>query len=166
VNGHLAAAAQERAELLFNDAQAVAFQWQPQSGGEVDVYVAAAADSGWVTRGRVLADTDGLPSDATGPVISADGRAVYLTVVQYEPTGGPTETGCWKSRPGNGQPRVLFELRYQPEGGNLVPNGGRCAATPAGNGAFATGYVYRIEISSGEVIRLPFPEGQPYDAAW
>lgn len=25
---------------------------------------------------------------------------------------------------------------------------------------------YRIEISSGAAIRLPFPEGQPYDAAW
>jgi hypothetical protein len=25
---------------------------------------------------------------------------------------------------------------------------------------------YRFEISSGAVIRLPFPEGQPYDAAW
>jgi hypothetical protein len=32
--------------------------------------------------------------------------------------------------------------------------------------AFATGYVYRIEISTGAVIRLPFPEWQPYDAAW
>ena len=38
---------------------------------------------------------------------------------------------------------------------------------PAGESllAFATGYVYRIEIGSGAVIRLPFPDGSPYHAA-
>jgi hypothetical protein len=70
-----------------------------------------------LTQGRGLADTDGLPYDATSPVISAEGPAVYLTVAQYEPTGGPH----WNRLPDDpahgGQSRVLFELRFQPGGG-------------------------------------------------
>jgi hypothetical protein len=31
---------------------------------------------------------------------------------------------------------------------------------------FSSGYAYLIELSSSAVIGLPFPEGQPYDAAW
>jgi hypothetical protein len=153
---------------LSNDGQALAFQWQPRSGGEAGVYVAAAADSDWVSQGRVLAETDGLPYDATSPVISADGRAVYLTVVQYEPTGGPHWNRLLEVPADGGQPRVLFELRYKPGGGNVVYMWGPVCRDPDGEWllAFATGYVYRIEISSGAVIRLPFPEGQPYDAAW
>jgi hypothetical protein len=153
---------------LSNDGQAVAFQWHPRSGGQAGVYVAAAADSDWVAQGRVLTETDGLPYDATDPVISADGRAVYLTVVQYEPTGGPHWNRLLEVPADSGHPRVLFQLRYQPGGGNLVYMWGPVCRDPDGEWllAFATGYVYRIEISSGAVIRLPFPEGQPYDAAW
>jgi hypothetical protein len=152
---------------LTNDGQTLAFQWQPGSGGELDVYVAAAAASDWVTQGRVLTDSDGLPYDATSPVISADGRAVYLTVAQPEPTGGPHWNRLLEVPADGGQPRVLFELRHQP-GGNFVYMWGSVCRDRAGEWllAFATGYVYRIEISSGAVIRLPFPEGQPYDAAW
>ena len=42
------------------------------------------------------------------------------------------------------------------------------ARDPAGGSllAFATGYVYRVGISSGVATRLPFPEGRPYAAAW
>jgi hypothetical protein len=90
------------------------------------------------------------------------------TVVQYEPTGGPHWNRLLDVPADGGQPRVLFELRYQPGGGNLVYMWGPVCRDPDGEWllAFATGYVYRIEISSGAVIRLPFPEGQPYDAAW
>jgi hypothetical protein len=153
---------------LANDGQTLAFQWQPRSGGEQDVYVAAAAASDWVSQGRVLADPGGLPYDATSPVISAGGGAVYITVAQPEPTGGPHWNRLLEVPAGGGQPRVLFELRYQPGGGNVVYMWGPVCRDPAGEWllVFATGYVYRIEISSGAVIRLPFPEGQPYDAAW
>jgi hypothetical protein len=153
---------------LANDGQALAFQWQPRSGGEEEVYVAAAAASNWVTQGTVLADPDGLPYDAISPVISADGRAVYITVAQPEPTGGPHWNRLLEVPAGGGQPRVLFELRYQPGSGNAIYMWGPVCRDPAGNWllAFATGYVYGIEISSGAVIRLPFPEGQPYAAAW
>jgi hypothetical protein len=132
------------------------------------VYVAAAAASDWVTQGSVLADPGGLPYDAISPVISADGRAVYLTVAQPEPTGGPHWNRLLEVPADGGQPRVLFELRSQPGGGNFVYMWGSVCRDPAGEWllAFASGYVYRIEISSGAVIRLPFPEGQPYDAAW
>ena len=71
-------------------------------------------------QGRVLTDPGGLPYDAESPVISADGRAVYITVAQPEPTGGPHWTRLLEAPAGGGQPRILFELRYQPHGGNLV----------------------------------------------
>lgn len=147
---------------LSNDGQMLAFLWRQ------DVYVAAVAAADWVTQGRVLTAPDGLPYDATNPVISADGRAVYLTVVQYEPTGGPHWNRLLEVPADGGQPRVLFELRYQPWSGNLVYMWTSVCRDPDGEWllAFGDGYVYRIEISSGAVIRLPFPEGQPYDAAW
>ena len=153
---------------LANDGQVLAFQWQPRSGGDEDVYVTAAVASDWVTQGSVLADPDGLPYDAISPVISADGRAVYLTVAQPEPTGGPHWNRLLEVPAGGGQPRVLFELGYQPGGGNAIYMWGPVCRDPAGQWllAFATDYVYRIEVSSGAIIRLPFPEGQPYDAAW
>jgi Tol biopolymer transport system component len=153
---------------LSNDGQTLAFQWQPRSGGEVDAYVAATAATDWVTQGKVLTDPDGLPYDAIRPVISADGRSVYLTVAQPEPTGGPHWNRLLEAAADGGQPRVLFELRYQPGGGNVVYMWAPVCRDHAGEWllAFADGYVYRIEISSGAVIRLPFPEGQPYDAAW
>jgi hypothetical protein len=153
---------------LANDGQTLAFQWQPRSAGEADVYVAPAAASDWVAQGRVLTDPGGLPYDAESPVISADGRAVYITVAQPEPTGGPHWTRLLEAPAGGGQPRILLELRYQPHGGNLVYMWGPVCRNRAGTQllAFATGYVYRIEISSGAITRLPFPEGQPSDAAW
>jgi len=153
---------------LANDGQTLAFQWQPRSAGEADVYVAPAAASDWVAQGRVLTGPGGLPYDAESPVISADGRAVYVTVAQPEPTGGPHWTRLLEAPAGRGQPRILFELRYQPHGGNLVYMWGPVCRDRAGDQllAFATGYVYRIEISSGAITQLPIPEGQPYDAAW
>ena len=153
---------------LANDGQTLAFQWQPPSGGDPDVYVAAAAASDWVSQGTVLTARDGLPYDATSPVISADGRAVYLTVAEPEPAGGPHWNRLLEVPAGGGEPRVLFELRHQPGSGNFIYMWGPVCRDPAGEWllAFSSGYAYLIEISSGGVIRLPFPEGQPYDAAW
>jgi hypothetical protein len=147
---------------LSNDGQMLAFRWQQ------DVYVAAVVAADWVSQGRVLTAPDGLPYDATNPVISVDGRAVYLTVVQYEPSGGPHWNRLLEVPADSGQPRVLFALRYKPGGGNLVYMWGSVCRDPDGEWllAFATGYVYRIEISSGAITQLPFPEGQPYDVAW
>jgi len=153
---------------LANDGQTLAFQWHPRSAGEADVYVAPAAASDWVGQGKALTDPGGLPYDAESPVISADGRAVYITVAQPEPTGGPHWTRLLEAPAGGGQPRIVFELRYQPHGGNLVYMWGPVCRDRAGDQllAFARGYVYRIEISSGAITQLPFPEGQPCDAAW
>ncbi len=153
---------------LANDGQTLAFQWNPRAGGGQDVYVAPAAASDWVAQGRMLTDPDGQPYDAQSPVISADGRAVYITVAQPEPTGGPHWTRLLEVPAGGGQPRVLFELRYQPHARNLVYMWGPVCRDRAGDQllAFATGYVYRIEISSGAITQLPFPEGQPHHAAW
>ena len=113
-------------------------------------------------------DPNSQPYHAFSPVISADGQAVYLTVAQPGPWADPKWTRLLEVPAGGGQPRVLFELRYQRDPYNLVYMRGPVCRDRAGQSllAFATGCIYRIEISSGAVIRLPFPEGQPYDAAW
>jgi hypothetical protein len=153
---------------LANDAQTLAFQLETRSGAASGVYVAPAAASDWVAQGRLLADPDGRPYDALSPVISADGQAVYLTVAQPGPWADPKWTRLLEVPAGGGQPRVLFELPYQPNGYNLAYMWGSVCRDPAGQSllAFATGCIYRIEISSGAVTRLPFQEGRPYDAAW
>ena len=153
---------------LANDGQTLAFQLESRSDVASGIYVAAAAASNWVSQGRLLVDPGGQPYDAISPVISADGQAVYITVAQPEPVGGPHWNRLLEVPADGGQPRVLFELRYQPDRYNLVYIWDTVCRDPAGESllAFATGYVYRVEISSGAVTRLPFPEGRPYDAAW
>ncbi len=153
---------------LANDGQALAFQLESRSDAVSGVYVATAAAFDWVAQGRLLVDQDGQPYDAISPVISADGQAVYLTVAQPGPWADPKWTRLLEVRVGGGQPRVLFELRYQEDRHNVVYMWGSVCRDPAGESllAFATGCVYRIEISSGAATGLPFPEGQPYDAAW
>jgi hypothetical protein len=153
---------------LANDGLTLAFQLESRSDAVSGVYVAAAAAVDWVAQGRLLVDPDGQPYDAISPVISADGQAVYLTVAQPGPWADPKWTRLLEVPVGGGQPRVLFELRYQEDRYNVVYMWGSVCRDRAGESllAFATGYVYRIEISSGAATRLPFPEGQPYDAAW
>jgi hypothetical protein len=153
---------------LDNDGQTLAFQLETRSDATSGIYVAAATASDWVAQGRLLADPDGQPYDATSPVISADGQAVYATVAQPGPWADPKWTRLLEVPVGGGQPRVLFELRYQENSRNCAYMWGSVCRDPAGESllAFATGYAYRIEISSGTATILPFPEGRPYDAAW
>ena len=153
---------------LANDGQTLAFQLESRSDAASGIYVAAAAAFDWVAQGRLLVDQNGQPYDAISPVISADGQAVYATVAQPGPWADPKWTQLLEVPVGGGQPRVLFELRYQEDRHNVAYMWGSVCRDPAGESllAFATGCVYRIEISSGAATRLPFPEGQPYDAAW
>lgn len=154
---------------LSNDGQAVAFRWQPEAApDEVDVHVAPAAAADWVAAGSKLTGPAGEPYDAGSPVISADGRAVYITVVQPEPTGGPRWTRLLEVPAGGGQARTVFELRHQPQDRSLAALWGPVCRNRGGDQllAFADGYAYRIGISSGAVTRLPFPEGEAVDAAW
>jgi hypothetical protein len=153
---------------LANDGQTLAFAWDSRSDPASGIYVAAAGNSEWVSQGRLLVDPGGQPYDAISPVISADGRAVYLTVGQPEPTGGPHWNRLLEVQVDGGQSRILFELRYQPDSYNLHYLWDTVCRDRAGGLllAFATGYVYQVEISSGSASRLPFPEGRPYDAAW
>ncbi len=153
---------------LANDGQTLAFQLESRSDAASGVYVAAAAATDWVAQGKLLVDPNGQPYHAISPVISADGQAVYLTVAQPGPWADPKWTRLLEVPADGGQPRVLFELRYQPDRNNLVYMWTTVCRDPAGQSllAFATGCIYRIEISSGAATRLPFPEGQPYDAAW
>jgi hypothetical protein len=153
---------------LANDGQTLAFELESRSHAASGIYIAAAAASDWVAQGKLLADPDGQPYDAIGPVISADGQAVYATVAQPGPWADPKWTRLLKVPADGGQPRVLFELRYQEDRYNGAYMWGSVCRDPAGESllAFATGHVYRIEISSGAATMLPFPEGRPYDAAW
>ena len=153
---------------LANDGQTLAFQLETRSDAASGIYVASAAAADWVAHDRLLNDPDGQPYHAIRPVISADGRAVYATVAQPGPWDDPHWTRLLEIPAAGGPPRVLFELRYQPDRHNAVYMWGSVCRDPAGESllAFASSCVYRIEISSGAVIRLPFSEGQPYDAAW
>lgn len=153
---------------LANDGQTLAFQMESRSDAASGIYVVAATASDWVAQGRLLADLDGQPYDAISPVISAGGQAVYATVAQPGPWADPKWTRLLEVPVGGGQPRVLFELRYQEDRYNAAYMWGSACRDPAGESllAFATGYAYRIEISSGAATMLPFPEGRPYDAAW
>jgi hypothetical protein len=153
---------------LANDGQTVAFQLESRSDVASGSYVAAATARDWVSQGTRLDDPHGHPYDAISPVISADGQAVYITVAQPDPAGGPHWNRLLEIPAGGGAPRVLFEMRYKPDRYNVHYMWGNVCRDPAGSAllAFATGCVYRIGISSGAATRLPFPEGQPYDAAW
>jgi Tol biopolymer transport system component len=153
---------------LASDGQTLAFQLESRSDAASGIYVAPAAATDWVAQGRLLTDAGGQPYDAISPVISADGQAVYATVAQPGPWDDPKWTRLLEVPVAGGQPRVVFELRYQEDRHNVVYMWGSLCRDPAGESllAFATGCVYRIEISSGATTRLPFPEGQPYDAAW
>ena len=153
---------------LANDGQTLAFQLESRSDAASGIYVAAAAASDWSAQGRLLVDPDGQPYHAISPVISADGQAVYATVAQPDAWADPQWTRLLEVPVAGGQPRVLFELRHQKDRYNAAYMWGPVCRDPAGESllAYATGYVYRIEISSGAATRLPFPEGRPYDAAW
>jgi hypothetical protein len=152
---------------LANDGQALAFQLESRSDVASGIDVAATAAFDWVAQGRLLMDPDGQPYDAISPVISADGQAVYATVAQPGPWADPHWTRLLEVPVDGGQPCVMFELRHQKNRDNAVYMWGSVCRDPAGESllAFASGCVYCIEISSGAVTRLPFPEGQSYDAA-
>jgi hypothetical protein len=153
---------------LASDGQTLAFQLESRSDAVSGVYVAAAAAADWVATGRLLVDPGGQPYHAISPVISASGQAVYLTVAQPSPWADPKWTRLLDVSVASSRPQVLFELRYQEDRHNATYMWGPVCRDPAGESllAFASGYVYRIEISSGATTRLPFPEGQPYDSAW
>ena len=73
-------------------------------------------------------------------------------------------TGGRRSRSGPGTIR-RGELATVVRRSQHTPSTAPCPARdPPGDSllAFATGYVYRVGISSGVATRLPFPEGRPY----
>jgi hypothetical protein len=58
--------------------------------------------------------------DAICPLISADGSAVYLSVPQPNPKGGPHWNQIVELPLAGGEPRILFALRYTGNPGNSM----------------------------------------------
>jgi hypothetical protein len=151
------------------DGRTVSFAWHPESAEPPGIYVVDthAADD-WVGAGQPVEAIRELSDDPIDPVLSADGREIYATVAQPDPGGGPHWNRLLAIPVRVGQPRVVFHLRYRSDSYNVRYMWTTvCRDVTGGNLLlFATGYAYRIEVSSGAVTRLPFPEGRPYAAAW
>ncbi|HEX6526886.1 MAG TPA: hypothetical protein VF070_43760 [Streptosporangiaceae bacterium] len=150
------------------DRRTVAFTWHPV-GQEPGVYVADSSAGNWVTGGRLVEATLGLPGTMMDPQISADGSEIYCTVAEGDPRGGTHWNRLLAVPVRGGKHRVLFELRYRPDSYNLhYMWTTTCRDITTGRFllVFSTGYVYRIEVQSAKFDRLPFPEGRPMTAAW
>lgn len=151
------------------DCRTVAFPWHPESAEPPGIYLAdTRATDDWVGAGQRVEAIRGLSDNLIDPVISADGSEIYATVAQPDPGGGPHWNRLLAIPVRGGQPRVVFELRYRSDSHNLLYMWTTACRDVTGGHllVFATGYVYRIEVSSAAVTRLPFPEGRPYAAAW
>jgi hypothetical protein len=152
------------------DIRTAAFTWQPESAEPPTVYVTdtGAADGDWVSAGQPVEATRGLPDQLIEPLVSADGGEVYCTVAQPDPRGGLHWNRMLAIPVGGGPPRVLFQLRYRADSYNTHYMWTTTCRDATGRYllAFATGYVYRVEVPSATFTRLPFPEGRPYAAAW
>ena len=151
------------------DNRTLAFEWNSVSGFPASgIYVADIYSGDWLSQSTVVNPQNRLGGDVISPVISADGQAVYATVAQPEPAGGLRWTRLVEIPIGRGQPQTLFELRYEANSYNLHYMWELICRDRLGRYllVFTTGYVYRVEISSGTITRLPFPEGRPYAAAW
>jgi hypothetical protein len=152
-----------------SDQRTLALTWHPESGGQPGIFVTDTSTAGdWVSAGRLVDATQGLPDDLIDPVISADGGEIYCTTAQPDPRGGPHWNRLLAIPVHGGQPRTLFELRYRANSYNLHYMWTKACRDATGRYllAFTTGYVYRVEIPAAAFTRLPFPEGQPYAAAW
>jgi hypothetical protein len=114
------------------DRRTVAFTSHPEPGGQPGVYVTGTDLGDWVTGGRLVDATRGLPDDLIDPVISADGGDIYCTVAQPDPHGGPHWNRLLAIPVHGGQPRVLFQLRYGPTAAARATCGPRPAVTSSG----------------------------------
>jgi hypothetical protein len=154
---------------LAGDGRTMAFAWHPESAEPPGIYVVdIRATEDWVGAAQLVEAIRDLSDDPLDPVMSADGREIYGTVAQPDPGGGPHWNRLLAIPVRAGQPRVVFELRYRSGSHNLRYMWTTVCRDVTGADLllFATGYVYRIEVSSATVTRLPFPEGSPYAAAW
>jgi hypothetical protein len=151
------------------DGRILACEWRAADGGRSAVHVVETGRvADWVTGSQEVAAYDGGLRHVICPLISADGSAVYLTVPQPDPAGGPHWNRVAELPLAGCRPGVLSGLRYRYNPGNSLYMWTTVCRDQAGRFllAFCPGYVYRIEIASAASTRLPFPEGLPYDAAW
>ena len=107
------------------DARTVAFEWNPAMGRagarQAGIYMTdPAARPGWEASSRLVTPSDDGPGPLISPVISRDGTAVYVTAAQASLAGGSHWNRLLEVPAGGGQPRVLFELRYQANPANLA----------------------------------------------
>lgn len=92
-------------------------------------------------------------------MISRDGTAVYVTAAQASLAGGSHWNRLLEVPAGGGQPRVLFELRYQANPANLAYMWDDVRLDPSGRFLLLLGFgwAYLVEISTAACARIPFP---------
>jgi hypothetical protein len=154
---------------LAADGRTLAYEWRDAASGRSAVHVVDIGTAGdWLADSRTVASYDGGLRDAICPLISADGSAVYLSVPQPDPKGGPHWNQIVELPLAGGEPRILFALRYTGNPGNSMYMWTTVCRDQRGRFllAFSPGYAYRVDIAAAASTRLPFPEGMPHEAAW
>jgi hypothetical protein len=146
------------------DARAVAFEWNPAMGRagarQAGIYMTdPAGPAGWEAGSRLVTPSDDGLGPLISPVISRDGTAVYVTAAQASLAGGSHWNRLLEVPAGGGQPRVLFELRYQANPANLAYMWDDVRLDPSGRFLLLLGFgwAYLVEISTAACARIPFP---------
>src|SRR5262249_55519052 len=106
----------------------------------------------------------------TAPVLSADGRDVYVIASQNRGDGRKvTRVVELDARTGR-QLRVLFERPFTGSGGNVQWEFTELARDPTGRPLLVvdgTGTCYRIDVRTAQTAQFPFPRGaDPNSIAW
>jgi hypothetical protein len=106
--------------------------------------------------------------DYTSPVLSADGRHVYLIADNAGHGGRTTQVIELDARTGKRQ-RVLYEEPFNPAGGNVSWTFTELARDPAGTSLLAVDdltHAHRIDIATGHVTNFHYAGGAPNAIAW
>lgn len=146
------------------DGHTLAFEWNPGPGrgadGEPGICVVDIdGRAGWHAAGRLVAPCQGAIGELISPVISRDGAAVYVTAAQADLSGGPHWNRLLEVPVSGGEPRTLFELRYQANPANLAYTWTDVRLDPSGRFLLllGVGWAYLVEIATAASARIPYP---------
>jgi WD40-like Beta Propeller Repeat len=146
------------------DGRTMAFEWNPGlgrvAGGAPGIYVVNAAEpADWDAAGRLVMPLQGVLGELIAPVISRDGTAVYVTAAQADLSGGSHWNRLLEVPVSGGEPRTLFELRYQANPANLAYMWTDVRLDPSGRFLLllSLGWAYLVEIATAATLRIPYP---------